>query len=106
IPAMTTWVRMDGVLRHATGPGPQLYELADPANERDYMTVSAPSPLALGPTMVTGEVSDSANTSGYLGWIEADVPAVPRQDERFWLIRLPAVAGGVLAIGIKVGYPV
>jgi hypothetical protein len=106
IPARTAWVRMDGTLRHATGPGGQLYELADPANEGDYMTVSAPSPLALGPTMVTGEVSDSANRSGYLGWIEADVPAVPRRDEPFWLILIPAFAGGVLAIGIKAGYPV
>jgi hypothetical protein len=108
IPAMTSWVRMEGDLRASPGGG-HLYELVDPADPRSYVNVDSAAPLALGPAMVTGQLglgSGSIGASGFLGLIVADVPAVPRQNEPFQLILLPAALGIAVALGIQIGYPV
>jgi len=55
---------------------------------------------------VTGRLSQGVNSVGNIGTIDVDVPAVPRRDEPFQLILLPALLGIVVAVGLHVGYPV
>ena len=106
IPAMTTWVRMQGDLRIPKGASPGLYELHALDNDRLYVSVVALVPLDTGRMEVTGRLSLAAMTAGSIGSIDADVPTVPRRDEPFQLILLPAVLGIVVAFGIGLGYPV
>jgi hypothetical protein len=109
IPAMTTWVRLAGDLRPFVGVSGneyELYELHDLANDQLYIAVTAPEPLPTGVTVVTGRLSLAAGTIGSIGTIDANVPAIPKRDEPFGLILLPAAFGIFVALGIRVGYPV
>ena len=106
IPPMTSWVRLEGELRSSAGASADLYELHDTRDDRLYIIVTAPSPLAVGHAVVTGQLSPGAATVGNIGSIDADVPAVPRRDEPFQLILVPAAIGILIAVGIRVGYPV
>ena len=68
--------------------------------------MTTPSPLVVGHAILTGQLSPGAATVGNIGSIDADVPAVPRRDEPFQLILVPAAIGILIAVGIRVGYPV
>ena len=66
----------------------------------------APSALPLGPTTVTGSISATGpGPNGYVGWMDADAVAEPRQDDRFWLILIPGAIGLLLILGLWLGYP-
>ena len=106
IPAMTSWVRLEGDLRQFPGATTDLYELHDTRDDRVYVIVIAPAPLTLGHAVVTGRISPRASAVGNVGSLDADVPAVPRRDEPFHLILLPAAIGGVIVLGTRIGYPV
>jgi hypothetical protein len=106
IPAMTTWVRLEGELRPLEGARGFLYELHAPLDDRLYVIVIAEGPLELGHAVVTGRLSPGAATTGNIGSIEADIPAVPKRNEPFGLILLPAALGLVVVIGTRLGYPV
>jgi hypothetical protein len=56
--------------------------------------------------MVTGRVSPRRAETGNVGSIDADIPAVPPVDEPIWLYLTPAVLAIVLAIGLRLGYPI
>ena len=106
IPSNTTWGRLVGELRIVdTASGPQ-YELRDPTHDSRYVIVNTEVPLPVGPTMVTGTVSPRRATTGNVGTLTADVPAVPPVDEPIWLFLTPAVVAIVVTIGIRLGYPV
>jgi hypothetical protein len=108
IPAMTRWVRLDGELRARTSGGGNTYQLVDPADERSYVDVDTRQTLQPGHAVLTGELglgSNPAGSPGFLGVLIADDPPVPRQNEPFQLILLPALLGIALAIGIQQGYP-
>jgi hypothetical protein len=107
LPAMTSWYRLEGDLRTAGNPvQPFLYELVDPADGTSYVNVLAPSALPLGHTTVTGSVSATGpGPNGYVGWMDADPVAEPRQDDRFWLILIPGILGLLIAVGLWLGYP-
>jgi hypothetical protein len=105
IPAMTTWVRLEGELR-TTDPAGSLYELHDPRDDTTYLIVIAEAPLSTGHTLVTGRISPTGGATGNVGTIAADVPAVPRVDEPIWLYLTPGVIGIVIGIGLSAGYPV
>ncbi len=108
IPAMTSWFRIEGNLRSANNAvQPLLYELVDPADGTSYVNVLALSALPLGPITLTGTLSATGpNGTGYIGWFDADAVAEPRQDDRFWLILVPGIVGVLIAIGLRMGYPV
>jgi hypothetical protein len=106
IPAMTTWVRLQGDLRVPAGGGPGLYELHDTNNDRLYVSVVALEPLETGPAVVTGRLSLASVTIGSIGSIDPDVPAVARRDEPFHVILFPSFLGMLVALGLHLGYPV
>ena len=106
IPAMTSWVRLEGELRRTEAAGGSLLELHDTHDDSMYVIVNAESPLALGHTSVTGRISPRAAATGNIGTIDADVSAVPRVDEPIWLYLLPGALGIVIAVGLRAGYPV
>ncbi len=105
IPAMTTWVRLEGELRQ-TGAGGGLYELHDSRDDAKYVIVITDASLPPGHTMVTGRISPLLAATGNVGTIDADVPAVPRVDEPIWLYLTPGVIAILIAIGLRAGYPV
>ena len=105
IPAMTSWVRLEGDLRPFASDGVYLYELYDLQDDRLYVVVTAMAPLEVGHTVVTGRLALGA-TTGNIGSVDADVPAVPKQNEPFGLILLPAAIGIVIVVGMRLGYPV
>jgi len=106
IPALTTWVRLEGDLRDYVGADGYLYRLYDTRDDRLYLVVTAPAPLEVGHAVVTGRLALGAASSSNIGSLDADVPAVPRRDEPFHLILLPAILGIVVAFGLNLGYPV
>jgi hypothetical protein len=109
IPAMTTWVRLDGDLRPRTTGGGNAYQLLDPADERSYVDVDSSATLQPGHAVLTGQLglgSNPVGSPGFLGVLIADDPPVPRRNEPFQLILLPALLGIALAMGIQQGYPV
>jgi hypothetical protein len=109
IPAMTSWVRLEGELRAGTSGAGNAYQLVDPADERSYVDVDSSQALQAGHAVLTGQLgigSNPAGSPGFLGVLIADDPPVPRRDEPFQLILLPALLGIALAIGIQQGYPV
>jgi hypothetical protein len=107
VPAMTTWVRLEGDLRETENGGGSLYELHDSRDAAMYVIViAADGPLPTGHTLVTGRISPNITTTGNVGTIDADVPAVPPVDEPIWLYLTPGVVAIVIAIGIRTGYPV
>jgi hypothetical protein len=106
IPAMTTWVRLEGDLRPPDGGVGDLYKLYDLKDPSLYLYISNASSLPLGHEIVTGRISASGGETGLMGTLAADVPAVPKANEPFAVILFPAAVAAFLAIGINVGYPV
>jgi hypothetical protein len=107
IPAMTKWVRLEGELRGSSSPGGEGYELHDTADDGSYVIVIAPTAMPIGHTVVTGQLSPGGgDADGNIGTIEIDVPAVPKANEPFGLILLPAIVGLFVALGIRTGYPI
>jgi hypothetical protein len=105
IPAMTSWVRLEGDLRPPAGGFGELYELHDLKDPSLYVYLSNASSLPLGRQVVTGRISPRAATTGNVGTLIADVPAVPKANEPFAVILFPAALGAFIAIGINAGYP-
>ena len=106
IPAMTSWVRVTGDLELTDTGAIYFYRLHDPDNERHYIVVTSRAPLETGRVFVTGRVTAGSSTSDNVGSIdEADVPPIPKRNEPFGLILLPAGLGTALIIGRRVGYP-
>jgi hypothetical protein len=106
IPAMTTWVRLEGDLRPPDGGVGDLFKLYDLKDPSLYLYISNASSLPLGHELVTGRISPIAAETGNIGTIIADVPAVPKANEPFGVILFPAAVAAFLAIGINVGYPI
>ncbi len=106
IPAMTSWGRLEGELRVVKSASGVLYELHDPRDDALYVVVVTLAPLSPGHTMVTGHISPRRATTGNVGTIDADTPAVPPVDEPIWLYLSPAVVAILLSIGLATGYPV
>ena len=106
IPALTSWIRLDGELdevKTATGP---VYHLHAPGDTTHYLVVTSTEPLQAGRQVMTGRMSLGVQGSGVIGFLDADVPAVPRRDEPFQLILLPAALAIVIVVGLRLGYPV
>ena len=106
IPAMTSWVRLEGELRPPEGGFGELYELHDLKDPNLYLILSNASSLALGHQVVTGRISPRRAETGNVGTLIADVPAIPKANEPFAVILFPAAVGAFVAMGINVGYPV
>lgn len=106
IPAMTSWIRIEGELRPPEGGVGELYELHDLKNPDLYLILSNASTLPLGHQVVTGRISPRAAETGNVGTLITDIPAVPKANEPFAVILFPAALGAFVAIGINVGYPV
>lgn len=102
IPAMTSWVRLEGELR-ASKNG--LFELHDTRDDSLYIIVHDADRLPLGHLIVTGRISPAA-TTGNIGTLVPDLPPVPKANEPFAVILLPAALGSFLVLGIRPGYPV
>jgi hypothetical protein len=105
IPAMTSWVRLEGDLRPFPGSD-SLWELHDPTNEDLYVLVITDAPLQPGHAVMTGHLSPRTATTGNIGSLDPDIPAVPKRNEPFALILLPAALGGMIVLGRRLGYPV
>lgn len=106
IPAMTSWVRLEGELRRTQAAGGYLYQLHDSRDDALYVIVIADELLGVGHVVVTGRLSTSSATTGNIGSIEVDIPAVPKANEPFELILLPAALGMLVVVGMRLGYPV
>jgi hypothetical protein len=106
IPAMTSWVRIEGDLRPPEGGFGELYELHDLKDPDLYLILSNASTLPQGHTIVTGRISPRRAETGNVGTLIADVPAVPKANEPFAVILFPAALGAFVAMGINIGYPV
>jgi hypothetical protein len=106
IPAMTSWVRLEGDLR----PYPDsdsLYELHDTVDPDLYLVVISDAPLPTGHQVMTGQVSPTVGaTTGNIGSLVPDIPPVPKRNEPFAIILLPAALGAAILIGRRLGYPV
>jgi hypothetical protein len=106
IPANTSWGRMVGDFQIVESPAGTQYELHDPNHDGWYVIIFTEHPPPVGPAMITGQISPHRATSGNIGTIAADDPAVPPVDEPIWLYLTPAVLAIVLAFGLRLGYPV
>jgi hypothetical protein len=106
IPANTSWGRLVGDFRVVVSAAGTQYELHDPTDDARYVIVFTDDPPPAGPAMVTGHISPHRATSGNVGTIDADDPAVPPVDEPIWLYLTPAVLAIVLVVGLRLGYPV
>lgn len=106
VPAMTSWGRLEGELRKTVTKFNTLYELHDTKDPGLYVIVITDADLPEGHTIVTGRVSPRRVPTGNVGSIAADVPAVPRVDEPLWLYLTPALIALIIALGLRVGYPV
>ena len=105
VPAMTSWVRVEGDLR----PYPNsdsLYQLHDLNDDSLYLIVISDEPLELGRQAMTGQVSPGEATTGNIGSLDPDIPAVPKQNEPFVVILLPAAIGAMILLGRRIGYPI
>ena len=105
IPAMTSWVRLEGELRPPEGGVGELYELHDLKDPSLYLILSNASSLTLGHQVVTGYISPRGAETGNVGTLITDIPAVPKANEPFAVILFPAALGAFVAMGINVGYP-
>ena len=106
IPALTTWVRLEGtleVVETVTGP---VYHLKTAGDTQHYVTVTAAEPLQPGPQVLTGQLGLGTQGSDVIGFLEADIPPEPRRDEPFQVILLPAALAIVILLGLRLGYPV
>ena len=106
IPAMTTWVRLEGDLWPPDGGVGDLFKLYDLNDPSLYLYISNASTLPLGHEIVTGHISPRRAETGNVGTLIADVPAVPKANEPFAVILFPAAVGAFVAIGLNVGYPI
>lgn len=106
IPAMTSWVRLEGDLRVREAGVGKLYELHDLKDDSLFLFLTNAESLAPGHEIVTGRISPRSATTGNIGTLIADVPAVPKANEPFAVILFPAAVGAFVAMGINVGYPV
>lgn len=106
IPAMTSWIRIEGELRPPEGGVGELYELHDLKDPNLYLILSNASSLPLGRQVVTGRISPRRAETGNVGTLITDIPAVPKANEPFAVILFPAALAAFLALGINVGYPV
>jgi hypothetical protein len=106
IPANTTWVRLEGELVEVKNANGSVYHLYAEGDPEHYIIVTAPVPLDVGHVVLTGHLSLGAQGAGTIGFLDADVPPVPRRDEPFQLILLPAVIAILIAVGMRLGYPV
>jgi len=106
IPAMTSWARVEGDLR----PYPNsdsLYELHDTADPSLYLVVISDETLPLGHQVMTGQISPTTGeTTGNIGSLVPDIPAVPKRNEPFAIIWLPAGLAAIILVGRRLGYPV
>jgi hypothetical protein len=105
IPYSTTWLRLDGDLRDAPGEPPYTYTLHDPGDNALAVTVVSASPLATGPTQVTGVVSGAPIADTFAS-IKADVPTEPARHDPWLLFGVPALLAIPILIGAWAGYPV
>jgi hypothetical protein len=106
LPAMTTWVRLEGDLRPPDGGVGELFKLYDLKDPSLYLYISNASSLPLGQQIVTGRISPRRAETGNVGTLIADAPAVPKANEPFAVILFPGVVGAFVALGINVGYPI
>ena len=106
LPANTSWGRLQGDFRIVASASGTQSELHDPARDDRYVIVFADHPPPAGPAMITGQVSPQRATTGVVGTIVADDPAVPPVDEPIWLYLTPAVLATVIGVGLRLGYPV
>jgi len=107
IPAMTTWVRLEGEMELTHDPYSDTYRLHDTNDGRMYVFVITPAPIPAGHTIVTGRIAVTG-TGEYdnVGTIEIDLPAVPKRNEPFAVILLPAALAIITMLGLHLGYPV
>jgi len=106
IPAMTSWVRLEGDLR-AYQNSTSLYELHDIEDPSLYIVVISDTPLTLGRQVITGHISPSDNNgTGNIGSLEPDIPPVPKQNEPFAIIWLPVAIAIAILVGRRLGYPI
>jgi hypothetical protein len=106
IPAMTSWIRLEGDLRVREGGIGNLYELHDLNDDDLYLLIHNAASLPPGRQLVTGRISPRGAETGNIGTLVADVPAVPKANEPFAVILFPAAVGAFVAMGINVGYPI
>jgi hypothetical protein len=106
IPAMTSWVRLEGDLRVREAGIGKLYELHDLKDDSLFVFLSSAESLPPGHEIVTGRISPRRATTGNIGTLIADVPAVPKANEPFAVILFPAALSAFVAMGMKNGYPV
>jgi hypothetical protein len=105
IPYSTTWLRLAGDLRDAPGQPPYTYTLHDPGDDALAVTVVSASPLATGPTQVTGVVSGAPIADTFAS-IKADVPTEPARHDPWLLFSIPALLAIPILVGAWAGYPV
>jgi hypothetical protein len=103
-----SWLRLEGVLEPSdvTTQGYIAYVLRDTADPTQAVTILAPSALPTGRTDVTGQPLGGVRAPGTFEAVYADVPAEPARQDPWLLIALPALAGILLGLGERVGYPV
>lgn len=106
IPANTSWGRLQGDFRIVESVSGTQLEWHDPSRDDRYVIVFADHPPPEGPAMITGQVSQHQAATGNVRTIVADDPVVPPVDEPIWLYLTPAVLAIVIAIGLRLGYPV
>jgi hypothetical protein len=106
IPANTSWGRLVGDFRVVVSAAGTQYELHDPTDDARYVIVFTDDPPPAGPAMVTGHISPHRASSGNVGTIDADDPAVQAVDEPIWVYLTPAILAIVLVVGLRLGYPV
>lgn len=106
IPAQTSWGRLKGDFRTVESAAGTQFELHDPDKDDWYVIVFTDKPPPDGRAMITGQISPHRATTGNVGTIVADDPPVPPVDEPIWLYLTPAVLAIVMAVGLRIGYPV
>ena len=112
IPAMTSWLRMEGDLRAHLDDSQYIYTSAytytlhDPQDDRRSVTVVSESPLATGHMQVSGRISGAYSVAGSVATIAADVPTEPARHDPWAVLGLLVILAVLVLIGMRVGYPV
>lgn len=106
IPAMTSWLRLEGDLRAVPDDSQYIYTLHDPHNDGLSVTVVSASRLDTGHTQVTGRISGALSVGDSFATIQADVPTEPARHDPWLLFSLPAILAIPVVVGMRVGYPV
>jgi hypothetical protein len=108
IPAMTSWVRIEGDLRTVPNSD-SLYELHDHRGAVAVLIVTLTRRCRLGHQVMTGQISPTAGeTTGNIGSLEADIPAAPARSGtcRSRSSGLPAGLAAMILLGRRLGYPI